>query len=136
MKTSPKTCVLVAVAALATIGALSGTGPMMLGGSQAHAIIGRPLTPMSYAGVARRTTRRAYRRGAYGGAYGGAYAAPYAAPYAGYGAGYAAGAAAATVTTLPGGCVRMPGPTVMYQCGATHYQPFYSGPTVVYQPVP
>lgn len=25
----------------------------------AHAIIGRPLTPMSYAGVARRTTRRA-----------------------------------------------------------------------------
>jgi hypothetical protein len=47
---------------------------------EAHAIIGRPLTPLSYAGVARRTTRRAY----YGGAYGGAYApAPYApAPYA------------------------------------------------------
>ena len=42
--------------------------------SEAHAIIGRPLTPMSYAGVARRTTRRAY--GAYG-AYG-AYA-PYGA---------------------------------------------------------
>jgi hypothetical protein len=38
--------------------------------SSAHAIIGRPLTPMSYAGVARRTTRRAY---AYGGA---VYAAP------------------------------------------------------------
>ena len=37
----------------------------------AHAVIGRPLTPMSYAGVARRTTRRA--------AYAGAYAAPY--PY-------------------------------------------------------
>jgi hypothetical protein len=43
--------------------------------SEAHAVIGRPLTPLSYAGVARRTTRRAY--GAYG-AYG-AYAAPYAA---------------------------------------------------------
>lgn len=28
--------------------------------SQANARIGRPLTPMSYAGVARRTTRRAY----------------------------------------------------------------------------
>ena len=27
--------------------------------TQANAIIGRPLTPMSYAGVARRTTRRA-----------------------------------------------------------------------------
>jgi hypothetical protein len=41
----------------------------------AYAIIGRPLTPMSYAGVARRTTRRV----AYVGA--AAYAAPvYAAP--------------------------------------------------------
>jgi hypothetical protein len=28
--------------------------------TEAHAIIGRPLTPMSYAGVARRTTARAY----------------------------------------------------------------------------
>ena len=27
--------------------------------SEAHAVIGRPLTPMSYAGVARRTTARA-----------------------------------------------------------------------------
>jgi len=32
---------------------------------EAHAIIGRPLTPMSYAGVARRTTRRAAVAGAY-----------------------------------------------------------------------
>jgi hypothetical protein len=31
-------------------------GRLLVG--QAHAIIGRPLTPMSYAGVARRTTRR------------------------------------------------------------------------------
>jgi hypothetical protein len=42
----------------------------------AHAIIGRPLTPMSYAGVARRTTRRAV----YAGAAYGAVARPY--PYA------------------------------------------------------
>jgi hypothetical protein len=41
--------------------------------TQAHAIIGRPLTPMSYAGVARRTTARAY--GAYG-AYGAVAVAP------------------------------------------------------------
>jgi len=48
--------------------------------TQAYAIIGRPLTPMSYAGVARRTTRReAY---AYGAAAGAVAAAPYA-----YGAG-------------------------------------------------
>jgi len=32
--------------------------------SQAQARIGRPLTPMSYAGVARRTTRRAVAVGA------------------------------------------------------------------------
>jgi hypothetical protein len=38
--------------------------------SRAEAVIGRPLTPLSYAGVARRTTRRAY---------GGVYAAPYVA---------------------------------------------------------
>ena len=41
--------------------------------TEAHAVIGRPLTPMSYAGVARRTTRRAY--GAYA-PYGAAVAAP------------------------------------------------------------
>ena len=40
--------------------------------SSAHAIIGRPLTPMSYAGVARRTTRRAVAYGAAGAAYGAA----------------------------------------------------------------
>ena len=34
--------------------------------TEAHAVIGRPLTPMSYAGVARRTTARTY--GAYGAA--------------------------------------------------------------------
>ena len=39
--------------------------------SSAEARIGRPLTPMSYAGVARRTTRRAY----YGAAAAGAVAA-------------------------------------------------------------
>lgn len=32
--------------------------------STAHAVIGRPATPMSYAGVARRTTRRAVAVGA------------------------------------------------------------------------
>jgi hypothetical protein len=36
--------------------------------SSAEAIIGRPLTPLSYAGVARRTTRRAVAAGAVVGA--------------------------------------------------------------------
>ena len=39
----------------------SGDGPVPSGSfiSQAEARVGRPATPMSYAGVARRTTRRA-----------------------------------------------------------------------------
>jgi hypothetical protein len=51
--------------------------------TEANARVGRPLTPGSVAGVARRTTRRAYRRGYYGGGYygGGGY---YARPYGGY----------------------------------------------------
>jgi len=59
----------------------------------AQAVIGRPLTPLSYAGVARRTTRRAIRRTA-------VYAA-----------------------TLPRGCttVIIEG-TSLYQCGGTYYQ--------------
>jgi len=36
--------------------------------SEAHAVIGRPATPMSYAGVARRTTRRAVAGAAAGSA--------------------------------------------------------------------
>ena len=47
---------------------------------KARAVIGRPLTPGSIAGVHRRHERRAYRRGYYGGGYYG-----YAHPYAHYG---------------------------------------------------
>ena len=59
----------------------SGTGLV----SSAEARIGRPLTPMSYAGVARRTTRRAITYGAAAGAvaYGAAVAAPVVAAPAG-----------------------------------------------------
>jgi hypothetical protein len=46
--------------------------------SDAHAVVGRPLTPFSYAGVARRTTRRAVTVGAATHPYG--YAAPVAVP--------------------------------------------------------
>jgi hypothetical protein len=62
--------------ALATIlggGTLFWGGQLPLDGqsslvSSAEARIGRPLTPMSYAGVARRTTRRAVAVGAAGAA--------------------------------------------------------------------
>ncbi len=76
----------IALAAIMGVGALFAneqltqlrTGSLM---SKAEAIIGRPLTPFSYAGVARRTTRRAYAYGA-AGVYGGpVYGAPvYGAP--------------------------------------------------------
>jgi hypothetical protein len=82
-------------------------------GTEAHAIIGRPLTPMSYAGVARRTTRRAAYVGAGAAAAGAAYGGYYGAP---------------PVTALPAGCA--PG----VPCGGSVYQPYYSGPTVVYVP--
>jgi len=71
--------------------------------SRAEAIIGMPLTPVSVAGVARRTTRRTL-------AYSGVY-----------------------VATLPAGCVRVVvNDTSLYQCGATYYAPYGAQYTVVY----
>jgi hypothetical protein len=65
------------VAALATGLSWNGTGRVIesVFFSEAQARVGRPLTPMSYAGVARRTTRRAVAVGAAAGA-AGAYYAP------------------------------------------------------------
>jgi hypothetical protein len=60
------------LAALSLDGNWSAYGPRL---SSAEARVGRPLTPMSYAGVARRTTRRAVVGGAaVGAAAAGAYA--------------------------------------------------------------
>ena len=112
----------VVLAALTVAGELTGTGPLLLGGGEAHAVIGRPLTPMSYAGVARRTTRRA--------AYAGAVAAPVAVAAA------PVVPTAGVVTTLPGGCARADAAGgVYYQCGAVRYQPYYYGSTLVYRPL-
>ncbi len=70
-------------------------GKMSLSVDSASAVIGRPLTPMSVAGVHRRAERRAYRRGYYGyGAYNNPYRYGYGTyqPYSysgyGYGSGY------------------------------------------------
>jgi hypothetical protein len=63
-------------AALAAVSGLAWSGSLPRSASdfvsRAEARIGRPLTPMSYAGVARRTTRRAVAVGA-GAAAAGAY---------------------------------------------------------------
>jgi hypothetical protein len=67
----------------------------------ARAIIGRPATPMSYAGVARRTTRRdVYGGGAYGG-YRGGYGA------AAVGAAAVGAAAYGAATYGAGNCVQV-----------------------------
>ena len=66
----------IARTAVITLAIMLGAGDIEVGGQQfglgvfkfvsgAEARIGRPLTPISGAGVARRTTRRVIRRGAY-----------------------------------------------------------------------
>jgi len=73
----PKQISLAALALLVSGAAFlwNGTGPVPSGSfiSQAEARVGRPATPMSYAGVARRTTRRAVAVGAAGAAAAGSY---------------------------------------------------------------
>ncbi len=116
---------LLVVAAIVAIGAFTDTGPLMLGSDNAEAVIGRPLTPMSYAGVARRTTRRAVYAGAATGYYGGYGGAYYGAPVV---------HSTAVVSTLPAGCANISTATgVYYQCGGARYEPYYSGGTVVYR---
>jgi hypothetical protein len=107
-----------ALAVLAGAGSVTDTGPLLLGDRPAEAVVGRPLTPVSYAGVARRTSRRTTRR---------AYAAG-----AGYGYGYAGGVPAGYVTALPAGCALYGG---VYRCGAASYRPYYYGPSLVYAPI-
>lgn len=71
---------------------------------EAEARIGRPLTPLSYAGVARRTTRRAIRR------------------------------STIYMASLPRGCattVTVNG-SLLYYCGGTYYQPYNNQYVVVY----
>lgn len=105
------------------------TAVLLFASSDALAIVGRPLTPVSYAGVARRTARRTV-------AYQGAATA--AAVGTGVAVGAAAGAASAyPVTGLPAGCSTTVTGGVSYQsCGGTYYRPYYQGPDVVYVPVP
>src|SRR5918995_2466015 len=79
---TPKRISTAILATAAAVCAFSASdGPINQPGfvTRAEARIGRPLTPMSYAGVARRTTRRALAYGAAGVAVGGA-AAAYAYP--------------------------------------------------------
>ena len=74
---SSRRIIILAAAIAALVAGLSWNGARVVNKgffSEAEARIGRPLTPMSYAGVARRTTRRAVAVGAAAGA--AAYSAP------------------------------------------------------------
>jgi hypothetical protein len=73
MISSRKVIMLTAALAAFAAGLSWNDGSVVKNGvfSEAQARVGRPLTPMSYAGVARRTTRRAVAVGAAAGA--GAY---------------------------------------------------------------
>lgn len=80
---------------------VSGLLNTRLAVNDAQAIVGRPITPLSVAGVARRTTRRVIRR------------------------------TSVYVAALPGGCstVVVEG-AKLYLCGSTYYQA-YGGKFVV-----
>ena len=105
--------------------AAGGTG-VFFNSSPAEAIIGMPMTPMSYAGAARRTARRTAYAGA---AYAGAAAATATAATATTAAVATTAAAAATVAALPGGCVSA---APYFNCGGVMYQPAYQGGNLVY----
>ena len=73
--TAQRKLIVFTAAAIAVAGGLFWNGETAVDNSlvsSAEARVGRPLTPMSYAGVARRTTRRAVAVGA-GAAAAGAY---------------------------------------------------------------
>lgn len=97
LKTALINGVLVAVVCL---GSLAPVGPLV---GEAQARVGRPMTPVSVAGVARRSTRRAIRR------------------------------STIYVATLPRGCTQVSiDGTVLQQCGGTYYQPYQGQYVVVY----
>ena len=75
MISSRKIIMLAAVVAAFAAGLFCNDGNVVRNGafSEAQGRVGRPLTPMSYAGVARRTTRRVVAVGAAAGAAGAYY---------------------------------------------------------------
>ena len=81
----------------------------------AYAIVGAPMTPVSVAGVARRTTRRVVVAKS-------AASTPAPAP-----------AATGMIASLPAECVPAGD---LFRCGYVYYKPYMQGGTVVYGVVP
>ena len=100
---------------------------------EAQAIVGRPLTPVSYAGVARRTTRRvvAVESASVAAASTAQASAPAPAPAAAPAAG--ALPLGTVVPSLPSGCTQMTsGGVQYYKCGADYYRSAFQGTNLVY----
>lgn len=156
MKRHVKMCALAVAAPLLLFGEFSSDAP--LGFTlvrEAAAIVGAPLTPVSVAGVARRTTRRvvaveattasaqqqqatakqqqqtAQQQQAV--AQQQAATARQQSAVAKQQAGAATPAIGTVVSTLPAGCVSTPKGGVEYQkCGATYYRAAFQGNNLVY----
>ena len=95
--------IVAALIAMVLAGSIDWIAPFAGFVGEAHAVIGRPATPGSVAGVARRTTRRVIRR------------------------------SAIYVNTLPAACARVTvSGVVVWSCGGTYYQPYGGRYVVVY----
>jgi hypothetical protein len=105
---------------------ISGTGPTGISFvSEAEAIVGRPATPVSYAGVARRTTYRAAETVA--------VASTATVVVASTPAPAATLAVGTAVAALPEGCVAATIGGVAYsKCGNVYYRAAYQGNNLVY----
>ena len=101
----------------------------------AEAVVGAPVTPVSVAGVARRTTRRTVVATSSAAAANSAATQPAQAAAPPPAAGTPAGAPSAgtIVTTLPPGCVTTVLNSVEYQrCGSTYYRAMMQGSNLVF----
>ena len=113
---------------------LSPTTPFVPGlVPEAAALIGRPVSPMSFAGVARRTTRRAvYAETAAVAATGAAAATTAAVATAPPPAGGSV-PIGTVITALPAGCAATTiGGVEYHQCDGTYYRAAFQGNNLVY----
>ncbi len=100
---------------------------------EARAIIGRPLTPVSYAGVARRTTRRAVAVTETTAVAAESAAAATAAQTAAPAPAPGALPLGTVVSALPAGCAQVTsGGVQYYKCGADYYRTAFQGTNLVY----
>jgi len=143
MKTAIKTLIFVSLLVIACgIDLTWDKTPKMTFGRDAEAIIGRPFTPVSYAGVARRTTRRVVyadtavvaSTAAAATASAAAYKPPPPPPPQQPSPQASGGVPVGTVVqSLPGGCKSVTVGNTEYQdCGGSFYKTAFQGNNLVY----